>query len=512
MICAQIPNTAARCRGSDPATHRRLVVVAVAHAFIGTATLLAPVLGAPPGADVHACWLFSSVLACVLPLASRHVVQRIPSEPVLTLIAAYCVYFVVGAAVPLAGDRNPELRDLMEQFGASWDVVLEVDSMNSIGLAVALGAFVVLPSRWATAVANRGAALAGGIGHTSVAAAFMILGAAVYLPLLAVLASGSGADAIPGGQLLWRFGALMDCGILLAIIAPRSGAMLPCMAVVLAVAQAFMGLMAANKSEALTPVATLLVAWVIRQPKPVQLVLAVAIAVSGYLLATGITGPMRSSPQSSVTGLSGRVSLAMTAIDEARPGEESSVGWTALNRLCYLPAQARSIALHRAGDGDAYLWTAPWLVVPRALYPDKPNLSERGARVAEQFSGQWGSSASPTVFVDGYYQLGWPGVLLAGMTVGWVVSVFGAVSRVWLQRRAYLFLPLVLYGHFIAFRIDGVALGAGDHLFGIVLVGMLAFACLLVGRTSPILGRASGSTVPDPPGSLRSATESAGNP
>lgn len=474
-----IASSAVRVRGASmaraPAVRRALATVCMANAAIGMTALAVPSMGFQPDAAVHAFWVIASLLACAGPIARAQVMRQVAAEPALTMIGAYVVYFVAGAAVPLFAEINPEMQALMTDLGTDWDLVLECDAMNSLGLAVALGACTTLRCRWAGIAACRGTLMLGQPSAGHVAAFFLVLGGAIYLPLLTRLASGHEASDVLGGQIVWRTGGLMDCGILLALATCRRGdVLLPGLAVTLAAVQAALGTMAANKSEALTPLAMVLIAWVARQPSFRRLATSGVAALGAMVIVTGIVGTVRATDDGGTRGLQQRAGLVSAAVTEPGAGQPSPAALNAANRLCYLPAQAGAVALHRSGQGDDYLLSTPWLLVPRSIYPDKPVLSERGLHFAERLSGQWGSSASPTLFIDGYHQFGWGGLLAVSWTAGWVVAAFGSFSTTALQRRAYAFLPLVLYGHFIAFRIDGVLLG--DHLFGLLLLGLLVLA------------------------------------
>jgi hypothetical protein len=124
-------------------------------------------------------------------------------------------------------------------------------------------------------------------------------------------------------------------------------------------------------------------------------------------------------------------------------------------RISYTTPQTAALNLYDAGRGGDEIRLIPWLFVPRALAPNKPMITQHSADLHTKITGQRGSNMGQGVFVSGYYNAGWLGVLLVSVLCGWILSQTSAIGRVVVRRRAVLLLPLALLGVYIAFRIDG---------------------------------------------------------
>jgi hypothetical protein len=59
------------------------------------------------------------------------------------------------------------------------------------------------------------------------------------------------------------------------------------------------------------------------------------------------------------------------------------------------------------------------------------------------------------VFANGYYNLGWGGVVFVGVAVGCMLAWTSAFAAEVFRARVLIWLPIALLGSFMAFRIDG---------------------------------------------------------
>jgi hypothetical protein len=124
--------------------------------------------------------------------------------------------------------------------------------------------------------------------------------------------------------------------------------------------------------------------------------------------------------------------------------------------------------------GRAWSYLAVSLV-PRFLYPDKPNFTEVyndrfnvtfGFQTPEETETSTG--AFPLV-ADGYWNLGWPGVVLVGLAAGLLVGVFAGVfrARTWAS-------TAVATSSFVQMHADSSvalqALGVLQHVAGLAVV------------------------------------------
>lgn len=135
-----------------------------------------------------------------------------------------------------------------------------------------------------------------------------------------------------------------------------------------------------------------------------------------------------------------QVSAVATAIDESRQSlldEDDEVGdW--ITRVVARLADSRSIAaiIKKVPNeipyaaGDSY-YRIPWVVVPRFLYPGKPQMILPISRYGI-FSGEGGSSPT-TLIGEAYMNFGWPGLFLVLPLVG---AICGLYDRSFSTRRS----------------------------------------------------------------------------
>lgn len=156
---------------------------------------------------------------------------------------------------------------------------------------------------------------------------------------------------------------------------------------------------------------------------------------------------------------------------QLRPEEISGAWWSRLN---YLPSQQSAIDLYHENNGGDDLSRLPWIFIPRLLYPDKPIMSVAGYDLTEKITGRRHSSTGIGVFVDGYYNLGWLGLVIGSLAYGYVLRAYSVMSFGIVKRRAVIMYPLVFMGIYAGVRADGWLLidVAGPLVTALVLLGL----------------------------------------
>lgn len=136
-------------------------------------------------------------------------------------------------------------------------------------------------------------------------------------------------------------------------------------------------------------------------------------------------------------------------------GGKNDLWW---NRFNYLPSESGAIMFYKHGSGGHDYQLIPWIFVPRLLYPGKPNLTQSGIDITYKLNGSRTSSTGIGIFVDGYYNLGWYGMLAASLIYGFCLRLFSTIGRVVIEEGALLMLPLAFAGIFLGIRTDGFVL------------------------------------------------------
>jgi hypothetical protein len=113
--------------------------------------------------------------------------------------------------------------------------------------------------------------------------------------------------------------------------------------------------------------------------------------------------------------------LGQGQLEETTGGEQGS-----LYRLSYVNVAARVVAWHDQGYVGDSLKYALIVFVPRIIWPDKPEISTGGAELYTALTRQIGTSYSPGLFAEAYWNLGWLGLPLMMLPFG---VLLGVVSR-----------------------------------------------------------------------------------
>jgi hypothetical protein len=132
-----------------------------------------------------------------------------------------------------------------------------------------------------------------------------------------------------------------------------------------------------------------------------------------------------------------------------------------------------AVDLYDSNDGGEDVKLLAWAFVPRAIVPTKPIMTRSGTDFNAKVTGSDSSSTGMGLFVSGYYNLGWIGLILASALAGWILAAFAAVSRAIVAANSIIMLPIALLGSFMAFRIDGHFVSDYVGTFGMVMVPFL---------------------------------------
>ena len=188
--------------------------------------------------------------------------------------------------------------------------------------------------------------------------------------------------------------------------------------------------------------------------------------------------------------LSERLDVAVTVLqsgtDEQAHANSAEHGWW--QRLCYANGQSYAMHAYESGAPGDTLAMAPYAIVPRFLFPDKPVLTEVGIDFTELVFGHRYSSTGIGVFGEAYWNGGWGMVLLIGTYIGALFTLLSHIAMKVTSEKQWLLLPCVLLGVRMGFRIDGWFVA--DY-FGTALIYLVYFLVVFfftqAGRRIPAL-------------------------
>jgi hypothetical protein len=139
--------------------------------------------------------------------------------------------------------------------------------------------------------------------------------------------------------------------------------------------------------------------------------------------------------------LAGEVTLAEVS-SAAR--DEAQVAWLRLN---YAGAQLRAMELYDNGRPGEWTLTSAALV-PRFLWGDKDATNLRGRTFNQIVTGNPDAATRVgiTVYADGYWTMGWPGVILFSAIMGGILGVLTRLTYRYVSSRQLIYFPVVFLG------------------------------------------------------------------
>lgn len=155
-----------------------------------------------------------------------------------------------------------------------------------------------------------------------------------------------------------------------------------------------------------------------------------------------------------------------------------------LSRLSYVNANAFVVNQFDAGRPGNTLRHAAAVLVPRALWPEKPVITQLGVDLNILIFGRDGSQVGVGHFAEAYWNYGWWGMPPFMAVLALILSVFSRFSLTVMAYRKWLFLPVVFIGVNMGLRVDGHFVADIVGPFWMALC--LAFASMAM---SVIIGR-----------------------
>ena len=128
-------------------------------------------------------------------------------------------------------------------------------------------------------------------------------------------------------------------------------------------------------------------------------------------------------------------------------------GWA---RLTYITAGSFAISQYDQGVPGTTMENVFLILVPRVVYPDKPNMSLIFAEFNYAVTGNDKSQSAPGIPPEGYWNYGWAGVVGFAVLMGVVYALWSIYAIATLQAGAWHLLFISLIGVRVASRIDGL--------------------------------------------------------
>jgi hypothetical protein len=115
-------------------------------------------------------------------------------------------------------------------------------------------------------------------------------------------------------------------------------------------------------------------------------------------------------------------------------------------RLSYAGPQIRATELFDTGQPLPLMYSPFQVLIPRAIWPNKPELTNLGLMFNREVSrnSQTLGRVAFTIFGEGYWMFGWAGIFLFSGLTGLIFGVMTRKSQQWYHQRDFIFLPAIL--------------------------------------------------------------------
>jgi MFS family permease len=441
--------------------------------FLGA---LAIAFGASIAADewwIPGMFILASGAALIAPMrrALRSGATVVLSDHLLLLSATFILYNVVGASLIPFGPQYLA-DDAMSYYEIDALLGLKVVAINCIGMGLALLAGGAVNRTWAQKTSRTAIELGRTFPQEWVIVAFLFVGAlATFYVTWYDLGLNDGV--VPG--ILRTISQLALVAIMLSAAHNGRGKnWLLAAAIALTALLAITGLLLLNKSAVLMPMLALAAGLVSRIGLRRVLLPSILVLTFVFLLIGNPInqGRLSTDGEQRINWNERNASVIGGLFNPAE--HTSGEKYNAWARLCYTPPQGAAIEFYDRGDGGNDFELLAWAFVPRFLNEDKPVMTASGREFNYKISGSESSSTGQGVFVNGYYNRGWVGVVVVGLAVGVILAWTSSMAAEIFQKRAYVWLPVALLGSLMAFRIDGHFLA--DYWGPFVLMGYAVLA------------------------------------
>lgn len=262
------------------------------------------------------------------------------------------------------------------------------------------------------------------------------------------------------------------------------------------------GVLTFNKTEALFPLIFAFIGVLFHRATFRRLVIGASVIVLFYWVLVPFVSWGRGeqiqqtgSIESSRLSTSLEIALRYDPTREG-PGPEEMQG--GLARLSYINGGSYAISQYDQGIRGGTLDNALIVLVPRVVYPDKPNVTQIFRDFNYALTGSDESQSAPGIPPEAYWNHGWLGVFAVASIMGAVYALWSFYAIVTLQAGAWHLLFVSLLGVRVAARIDGMI--ATDFIpmipIAIVVHFLLSFgnSLLLRHRSRSRSGRAGLAT------------------
>jgi hypothetical protein len=365
------------------------------------------------------------------------------------------MYFGLGQLVAVLGDE-PTLIAIRTLYPFTDEECLRFNQLCATGMLCVLIGAAITP--WTFGVPRSGARSVT-LRADQLGWLFLIVGGFARYGLVIPFALGLQEGILPG--IVSNLSKTYAAGLMLQTIhgLQRRNWLLIAVTMMLACVDIGAGMLLFNKTEVMLTILFMSLALYTQRPKPMVLAGIVAVAVFTFMQIVPIVSYGRDALGRQGSAYAGTLEQRTTIMQEYfRAGALVSAGSdnpSGLLRLSYTNAGTLIMSYYDAGAPRDTIANVAAAVVPRILWPDKPNLSAQGTELYFIATGQVGSSISATLFGEAYGNYGWLGVPFLMIPYGVILALLSRCLPAAMVRGDWFLLPAVLMGIVPGLRVDG---------------------------------------------------------
>lgn len=402
--------------------------------------------------------------------------------PIFWFRFATAIYFGVGALAPYISN-GATLVYLQQLYFFTDADILKTNLINVLCLLIFLSTVKLAMPRiqLSQAPPPGSAAKQNPASFVPLTVAFLLIGGIARYGFVLPHAFGLVGGILP--SIVAMLAKIYSAGLmLLLILALRKGKVLLPIAATLILVELGSGVLTFAKTDVLITLIFVTLAFYHHKPSPARLAIGGLVALTIFsalvpLIAYGREKALQMGGGEQIATFEQRSQIVQQYLEGDRERYKTSdeVNYT-LSRFFYSNAEAMVISWYDRGRPTYSLEYVLAALVPRFLWPDKPDLSATGSDLYLSASGQEGSSISSGVFAEGYGNYGWWGLPIIMIPIGLTLTLLNHFAVNTLKAERWLYLPVALICVQVGTRADGHFVG--DFVggtFTIAIVFMLLY-------------------------------------
>jgi hypothetical protein len=397
--------------------------------------------------------------------------------------ASFTLYFIIGAIVLTLGSKE-DIEGLMLRFTVDSSTALKIDAMNFIGFSISLFIYSKTKPIVLTKIINILVKKSKKDKTLKIISLLTLVGLISKFIVIANDFSIFNNSIVISGIVRQLSQFLLAVILLSSIYKGKKENVILILSIFLTLFVSIFGLLGFNKTEIIFPIIAFGVGTAIKKESILILIMSIFLGFGLLQVIGGVVNFARINQVDRMT-LRERVDVIKLGIDALNTlietKDNNSANYSAFARISYINAQSAAVHFYDINDGSNDYLNLHYTLIPRFLYKDKPILTGAGSDLNYKMYGNDASAEGTGIFIDGYYNFGWFGLILGSMICGWILSQISAIARIIILNKNFIFYPVNFFGIFIAFRIDGTIISDyfGQFIIIIYAIFILFFLKLL---------------------------------